>query len=129
MACVASGLLATELALSAFTLGWTHSIEKVRWEEDWRVEAGALVLVEGRVHGSGAGMEPPDGAELVGGVWRYRPPLRVPRLSLAHSPFVRGHEVCDGDGRCRPLADWLPGLPAYATIDILPCADDVPGAP
>lgn len=31
----ASGLKA--LALSAFTLVWTHSIAKVDWQEDWRV--------------------------------------------------------------------------------------------
>jgi hypothetical protein len=27
------------LAVEGFTLGWIHSIEKIRWEEDWHIEA------------------------------------------------------------------------------------------
>ena len=58
---------------TAFTLGWTHSVEHVRWEEDWRVTPAGLELVEARVQGSGAGMEPPEGARLAGGWWTWRP--------------------------------------------------------
>jgi hypothetical protein len=47
------------LALAAFTLVWTHSIEKVDWQEDWHVTPDGLELVQARVKGSGAGMEPP----------------------------------------------------------------------
>jgi hypothetical protein len=39
--CLSAGLLSTTLAANAFTLAWTHSIEKVRWEEDWRIAGTA----------------------------------------------------------------------------------------
>jgi hypothetical protein len=70
--CIAAGALVTTLAVESFTLAWTHSIEKTRWEEDWRLAGGRLQLVEARIRGSGAGMEPPAGAVLENGVWRYR---------------------------------------------------------
>ena len=56
MLCLASGALVSQLAAGAFTLAWMHSIEKIRWEEDWKIAGGELVLIEGRVRGSGAGM-------------------------------------------------------------------------
>jgi hypothetical protein len=59
MLCLAAGAVAASLAIDSFTLSWIHSIEKIRWEEDWRIEAGALVVTEARIRGSGAGMEPP----------------------------------------------------------------------
>ncbi|MBD3763886.1 MAG: DUF1850 domain-containing protein [Rhodobacterales bacterium] len=64
MLCVtaAGGVLA--LAVSGFTLDWTHSVERVRWEEDWAVSSTALRPVRGRIRGSGAGMEVPPGAVL-----------------------------------------------------------------
>jgi hypothetical protein len=80
----------------------------VRWEEDWRVEGASLVLVEARVQGSGAGMEPPDGAVLEGGFWRYRPELApLPRLQLARGDAVPDWQLCLA-GRCRELAGYLP---------------------
>ena len=89
--CLVSGTLAAVLAIESFTLAWTHSIEKIRWEEDWRIEAGRLELLEARIRGSGAGMEPPEGAVLENGVWRYRPTLApLERLRLAHSIFTAG---------------------------------------
>ena len=48
----------------AFTLAWNHTIEKIRWEEDYRVTPDGLLLGEARVKGSGAGMEIPDDAGL-----------------------------------------------------------------
>jgi hypothetical protein len=121
--CIASGALATQLTLSGFTLMWTHSIEKVLWEEDWRIEAAQLVLVEGRVRGSGAGMEPPEGSRLVDGVWHYPGALRVDHLTLAHSPYTQGYTLCV-EGRCRPLAELLPGLPEIPTLALAPCTTD-----
>ena len=59
----ASGVKA--LALSAFTLVWTHSIAKVDWQEDWRVTPAGLELTQARVKGTGPGMEPPPEARLV----------------------------------------------------------------
>ena len=110
--CLVAGALATVLAADHFTLAWTHSIEKIRWEEDYAVEGQVLRLTEARIRGSGAGMEPPDGAVLdAGGVWHYTPklaPLAV--LRITQSPYTAGYELCRG-GSCSPLAALLPGLP------------------
>ena len=73
MICLAAGTLVATLAVNNFTLAWTHSIEKVRWEEDWRAENGALVIDLARIRGTGAGMEPPENAVLKDGVWHDRP--------------------------------------------------------
>ena len=120
--CLAAGALSAVLAVNAFTLSWIHSIEKIRWEEDWRIEAGALVIDEARIRGSGAGMEPPDDAVLRDGVWHYRPALPpLPALRLTHSPYTAGYELCVA-GRCRPLAQYLPGIDNTAVIELRPCA-------
>jgi hypothetical protein len=119
--CLAAGAVIATLPLSAFTLAWTHSIEKIRWEEDYRVEDRRLVLTEARIKGTGAGMEPPAGAEFKNGVWRYKPKLPpLERLSLSHSPYAAGYEICS-EGGCRPLAGILTGLPEVATIEIRAC--------
>ena len=71
--CLIAAGKAVAFAAATFTLSWTHSVEKISWEEDWRLTPAGLQLVEARVHGSGAGMEVPDGAVLDDGAWRYRP--------------------------------------------------------
>ena len=40
--CILAAGKVTVLAVSAFTLSWTHSVEKVRWEEDWLVTPAGL---------------------------------------------------------------------------------------
>jgi hypothetical protein len=118
--CLAAGAVAATLAAESFTLAWTHSIEKLRWEEDWRVTGSSLVLAEARVRGSGAGMEPPPGAVFEAGAWRYRPsvpPQAV--LRLTHSPHAAGYELCAPD--CKPLADHLPGIDNTAVIELWSC--------
>ena len=91
-----------------FTLRWQHSIEKTAWEEDYVVAGDWLLLSGARIHGSGAGMEPPPDAFLYGGVWHYRMPDPWRRsLVLARSEFVRDYELClDGAG-CQPLHRWI----------------------
>lgn len=119
--CLAAGVVMATLPLSAFTLAWTHSIEKIRWEEDYRIEDSRLVLEETRIRGSGAGMEPPADAELRNGVWHYRPKLPpLERLALSHSPFTAGYEICSDSG-CEPLAAILNGLPEFALVEIRAC--------
>ncbi|MFN6961532.1 MAG: DUF1850 domain-containing protein, partial [Rhodocyclaceae bacterium] len=79
--CLVAGLLVAPLG-DAVTLSWTHSIEKILWEEDWRREGDRLRLVAARVRGTGAGMEPPAGAVLKDGVWHYAPALPpLPRVA------------------------------------------------
>ena len=119
--CLTAGTVSATFAIHSFTLAWMHSIEKVRWEEDWRIEGRQLQIVGARVKGFGAGMEPPPDAVLSHGAWYYRPvrPL-MDHLLLAHSPYTTGYEMCVA-GACRPLADLLPGIEAIGTIDLTPC--------
>jgi len=123
-AAVTATATATAIAIAAatvfvparhFTLAWSHSIEHVRWEEDYRVWADApdamprLQATAARVRGSAAGMEPGPDAVLRNGWYVYRP--AVPELSmlwLTRSPYTADYELCIDGARCRPLADWLP---------------------
>lgn len=119
--CLAAGAVVATLAIDAFTLAWTHSIEKIRWEEDWRVEGRTLVLHEARIRGTGAGMEAPSGAVLEHGAWHYRPALPPQAaLRLTHSPHAAGHELCVA-GRCASLAERLPGIDNTTVIEIRSC--------
>ena len=109
------------LAIESFTLTWIHSIEKIRWEEDWRIVGSELVIDEARIRGAGAGMEPPAGAVLKDGVWRYRPALPPqPVLRLTHSPHASGYTLCTAV-LCQPLADLLPGIDNDVVIEIREC--------
>ena len=97
--CLLAAGKTTAFAATAFTLAWTHSVEKTRWEEDWNVTpAGQLQLAAARIKGSGAGMEPPEGAVLDNGWWVYRPSLPPqPSLTLALSGSTgSGWQFCPG---------------------------------
>ena len=61
-------------------------------------------------------MEPPEGATLVDGIWRYRlaDPWRR-EIVLARSEFVPDYELCV-DGVCRPMTDWAPIGTGVATL-------------
>lgn len=122
--CIAAGKLLVAMPIATFTLAWTHSIEKTRWEEDWQIRDGQLMISEARIAGSGAGMEPPAGALLKNGVWHYRPAKTLNHVLLSHSPYTTGHEFCR-QGRCQLLADLLPGIGDYATIKLSACPDEV----
>ena len=113
--CVLAGAEALRIAAATFTLGWTHSVERIRWEEDWRVTPAGLQLVEARVQGSGAGMEPPPDARLSGGWWRYAPD-RLPQAELvlaASGATASGWTLCAA-GACRDLGA-APAVPIRLT--------------
>jgi hypothetical protein len=102
------------LPVRQFTLAWNHSIEKTRWEEDYLIETDAvggapkLVALAARVRGSGAGMEPPEGAVLRRGWYEF--PLVRPALAellLTRSGYTADYEWCE-QGRCTPMAALLP---------------------
>ena len=118
--CILGGLKAVTIAASAFSLAWIHSVEKIAWQEDWAVENGALRIVEARVKGSGAGMEPPEGAVLEDGWWHYTPKLPPQhQINLAASgATVSGWTLCAA-GQCREL-----GTEPGAGITISACAGD-----
>lgn len=95
---LASGKV-TVIAASAFTLAWTHSVERTAWEEDWKLTSRGLEIVEARVKGSGAGMDPPEGAVLSEGWWHYKPPLApVKELHLATSGATAPWRLCTTNG-------------------------------
>lgn len=121
--CLVAGLLVAQLG-ERITLRWTHSIEKIVWEEDYRREDNALRLIEARVRGTGAGMEPPAGAVLRDGAWHYTPALPpLPRIALRHSSYAAPYQFCI-DGDCRTAAQRLPGLPDEAILELVPCDTD-----
>lgn len=116
---LAAGKMAT-LAVTAFTLSWTHSIEKTRWEEDWRVTPAGLEVIEARIKGSGAGMEPPADAVLEDGWWRYAPAVAPrPELVLAASGATgAGWTIC-AEGACKDI-----GAAAGEPVTLKPCPSD-----
>lgn len=91
-----------------FTLAWVHTIEKVRWEEDYAVTDDAVLkAVAARIRGSAAGMEPPPDSKLQNGWYTYKPQIDQPEvLRLTRSVFAADYEFCSG-GRCRPMSDFL----------------------
>jgi len=105
----------------SFTLAWTHSIEKQRWEEDYRVARDAqvragqgedsgilLVPVRARVKGSGAGMEPGPDSQLIDGWFQYQPAqVALPTLRLSRSFFTEDFSLCLAD-TCRNMSEILP---------------------
>jgi len=116
--CLLAAGKTTVFAASVFTLSWTHSVEKTRWEEEWRVTPGSqLQIVSARVKGSGAGMEPPEGAVLANGWWVFAPTLLAQaKLSLAASgATASGWQICFGK-QCLEV-----GATAGAPIEIAAC--------
>ncbi|HEY6632502.1 MAG TPA: DUF1850 domain-containing protein [Rhizobiaceae bacterium] len=102
--CILAAGKMTVLAVSAFTLSWTHSVERTRWQEDWLVTPVGLEIEEARVKGSGAGMEPPQGAVLEDGWWSYRPKVAPqPTVRLAASGATGAGWTLCADGTCLEL--------------------------
>lgn len=104
--CLMVGASLLALAATDFTLDWRHSVEKTRWRETWQITAEGLRLTEAAVKGSGAGMEPDDGARLSDGWWVWQPklgPLRA--LILATSGATgSGWLLCSG-GICHDIPE------------------------
>ena len=113
--CLASAGIVKTLALASFTLAWTHSIEKIEWQEDWRVTPHGLELAQARVKGTGAGMEPPPEARLVDGWFQWQPARApMPEVVLGNSGAAGEWRVCS-DGKCRTLSDIF-GLPIGSNV-------------
>jgi hypothetical protein len=97
--------------LEHFTLAWIHSIEKVRWEEDYAVlpaqtpgSKPILKAASARIKGSAAGMEPPADAKLKNGWYEYQPTIREPtELRLSRSFFTADYEWCMR-GSCQSMS-------------------------
>lgn len=119
--CLAAAGLAASLPLQAFTLSWTHSIEKIRWEEDYRIVGRRLELIEARVRGTGAGMEAPEGSVLRQGIWHYKPALApLERLRLTRSEYVADYLLC-WDGACHPMAEIAGSTQTSQVLELFAC--------
>ena len=107
------------LASASFDLNWRHSVEKTEWRETWIVDGGRLHLTEAAVKGSGAGMDPGDGARLIDGWWVWAPDLApLPDLTLAASGATGGGwRICDGI-TCHEI-----GADPGQAITLAPCDD------
>lgn len=123
VAALGGALLAT-LPGSAFSLSWTHSVEKTEWREEWRVTDAGLVLTEARVRGTGAGMEPGADARLIDGWWVWVPSLPPQEgVTLAASGFTAEHRLCAGSD-CRPLSGWMSSSATWRVgeaVTLRPC--------
>ncbi|QIR76817.1 DUF1850 domain-containing protein [Sulfurospirillum diekertiae] len=118
---MSSGAVTVTLFLNSFTLAWMHSVEKIRWEEQWRIEGNSLHVLSASIRGSGAGMEPPLDSIFKEGAWHYTPHVPPQKeLRLAHSPFTKEYELCF-DERCTPLNEFFTSLPQIDTIVLEAC--------
>jgi hypothetical protein len=116
--CLTSAGVVKVLSLATFTLAWTHSVEKIDWQEDWRITPQGLELVQARVKGSGAGMEPAPEARLIDGWFQWQPKRApMPEVVLANSGAAGEWRLCHG-GHCRTLSDIL-GHPVGAHVTIM----------
>jgi hypothetical protein len=116
--CLATAGVVKTLSIAAFTLAWTHSVEKTAWQEDWRITRQGLELVQARVKGFGAGMEPPSDARLVNGWFQWQPKRApMPELALGNSGAAGEWQLCAG-GNCRTLSDIF-GRPIGANVTIM----------
>ena len=121
--CLASAGVVKVLSVAAFTLVWTHSIEKVDWQEDWRVTPQGLQLEQARVKGSGAGMEPPPEARLVDGWFQWKPARAAePEVALGNSGAAGEWRLCH-DGGCRTLSEIL-GHPVGVNVTTMRACND-----
>jgi hypothetical protein len=121
--CIATGVTVLALAAQSFTLTWTHSVSRTVWWEQWEVRPHGLRPIEARISGSGAGMDPPEGAVLVDGVWSYVPNLPFQReVLLASSGTTGGGWLLCAQGTCQTLGE-TPGPPLRLWIADL-CVQD-----
>jgi len=117
--CVLAAGKTLVLAAGAFTLSWTHSVERTEWREAWTLTSAGFQLTEARVKGSGAGMDPGEGAREVDGWWIWQPQApAVPRLVLAASGATVSPWTLCTDRGCLDL-----GATPDDPVVIEPCKD------
>jgi len=117
---IVAGVVRATLAGPEFTLAWTHSVEKTQWEETYRIDGNRLMLVTARVEGSGAGMEPPPGAQLRDGRWTWQPQSAHPELRLTRSTFTRDYTLC-ANGRCADLGERIGATAEGEVVTVRVC--------
>lgn len=117
---IVAGVVRATLPGPEFTLAWTHSVEKTRWEETYRLAGDGLLLVEARVEGSGAGMEAPPGAQFRDGRWSWQPQTTHAELRLTRSTFTRDYTLC-ANGSCADLGDRVGATAEGDVVSVRSC--------
>jgi hypothetical protein len=116
-----AGALRAVIPAHDFTVAWVHSVARTQWEERYRVDGNALRLVEARIQGSGAGMDPPPDAQFRNGWWTWRPSVgSLPALRLTLSSFTRDYDLC-WSGRCQTLRSLAATPAATAVVELRAC--------
>ena len=102
--CILTAGKVLTLAVGAFSLSWTHTVERTEWLEHWRVQPNGLQVTEAILQGSGAGMEPPPDAVRRDDGWHYRPDVApVKEVVLASSGAGNSVWTLCGGGDCFSL--------------------------
>lgn len=114
-------LIQLALPTTELTLAWNHSVEKIRWEEDYRLDGNRLQAVAARVRGFGAGMEIPEGARWQNGAWEYRPSITtLEKLRLTRSTFTADYQLCWA-GECHTLTGLLGPAEDGSVVELFAC--------
>src|SRR5438034_6177126 len=79
--CLASAGVVKTLSIAAFTLAWTHSVEKVDWQEDWRITPAGT----GTGAGACQGLRRRHGAAAGGAIDRWLVPMAAEARGVAGS--------------------------------------------
>lgn len=121
--CLAVGAAVVALGVNIADLRWTHSVQKTEWRETWLATTQGLRLEQAAVQGSGAGMDPGEGAVLRDGFWVWQPKLPVQsELVLTRSLYTGSDwNICTAQSGCRPLGSYFPGIAADQAITLKPC--------
>jgi hypothetical protein len=118
---VAFSVIHATIPATSLTLSWSHSVEHVRWEEDYVIRDDQLVVTAARVQGNGAGMEPGANAVRRGDWWEYHPALGpLPKITLANSNFTADYTLC-ANGKCQKLGALLGKTDRNKPVDLFPC--------
>lgn len=105
--CLVAAAMTVVLPVHGFTLSWQHSIEKIQWDEDYVVVGHKLQVVDARIRGTGAGMEPPPDAVFKDGIYHYKPKIGpLASFEMARSPYVKDYTIC-WNHVCHPMADVM----------------------
>ena len=107
-----AGTIWAQVPAEQMPLSWTHTIEKIRWAEDYRLTNKGFILEQARVKGSGAGMEIPADAVLKDGSWHYKPNLPIlPILKLGRTPEAGDYQLCVSSAQagqqCHLMSFWV----------------------
>lgn len=120
--CLIYGLQTIPLETNHLTLTWMHSVEKIRWEEDYERQDAVIKLQAARIQGSGAGMDPPEDAIFKNGFWSYQPILEAqPSYLFRLSRYTKNYEICIAD-QCRIISDYFTNnQPLQDVVELTVC--------